>query len=280
MSRIQAFDEITARLGSPAFLRWVGAPFGGAAAVVRFRHRGAVIDLSASHTFRVIFQLSPAQVLREEVEAGQSRDVVRAGSVITSFTERPERIRIFGSADTLHLLFSPELATACEANPLGPLQPARRALQMKAVQTLVASSLGGTDAQLEQAVASVAQLVTGGLQHEQSPAGGLAPQARRAMLDLLEKRLCGGVSVPELAAAANLSLHHFIKVCRQSEGLTPHALLMQKRIERSIELLLNRRASVDEIAMVAGFSSTSHFVSTFRRLVGVTPASLRRAARC
>jgi AraC family transcriptional regulator len=99
------------------------------------------------------------------------------------------------------------------------------------------------------------------------------------MLDLLDRHLSGGISVPELADAANLSLHHFIKVCRQSEGLTPHALLMQKRIERAIELLLNRRAAVDEVAMLVGFASSSHFVSAFRRLVGVTPASLRRAAR-
>ena len=99
------------------------------------------------------------------------------------------------------------------------------------------------------------------------------------MLHLLERRLTAGVSVPELAQAANLSLHHFIKVCRESEGLTPHALLLQKRIERSVELLLTQKAPVEEIALEVGFSSPSHFISTFRRLIGVTPASLRRAAR-
>jgi AraC family transcriptional regulator len=279
MSRIQALDEITARLGPPAFLRWVDAPYGAAAAVVRLRHRGAVVDLSASRAFRLIFQLSSSQVARDATEAAPSRDMVRAGNIITSFTERAERIRIFGSADTLHLLFSPDLAAACEVNPMGQLPLARRELQATAVQTLVATSFGGTDAQLQQTVASVARLVVEGHTHEETKAGGLAPQARCAMLDLLEKRLAGGVSVPELADAANLSLHHFIKACRQSEGLTPHALLMQKRIERSIELLLSRTATVDEVATLVGFSSPSHFISTFRRMVGVTPASLRRAAR-
>ena len=77
----------------------------------------------------------------------------------------------------------------------------------------------------------------------------------------------------------SLSLHHFIKVCRQSEGLTPHALLIEKRIERAIEILLEGMATVDEVAIQVGFFSPSHFISTFRRLVGVTPAALRRAAR-
>jgi AraC family transcriptional regulator len=82
-----------------------------------------------------------------------------------------------------------------------------------------------------------------------------------------------------LADAASLSLHHFIKVCRQSEGLTPHALLIEKRIERAIEILLEGMATVDEVAIQVGFFSPSHFISTFRRWVGVTPAALRRAAR-
>ena len=81
----------------------------------------------------------------------------------------------------------------------------------------------------------------------------------------------------ELAEAAGLSLHHFIKVCREAEGCTPHALLLQKRVERAIVLLSDRRARVNEIAMLTGFSSPSHFVSTFHRLTGVTPAAYREA---
>ena len=279
MSRIQTLDEITARLGAPAFLRWVEAPYGAAAVVVRFQHRGAVVDLNPSGAFRLIFQLSPSEVIRDGAHGTPFRDTVRAGSIITSFTERPERIRIVGAADTLHLLFSPEIAAACAANLPELLPLGQRDLQAAAVQALVATSFDGTDAQLQQTIGSVAKLVVEGRKHLETRAGGFAPRARRVVLDLLEKRLGDGISVPELADAANLSLHHFIKVCRQSEGLTPHALLMQKRIERAIELLLNGIPTVDEVAMRVGFSSPSHFISAFRRLVGVTPSAMKRAAR-
>jgi hypothetical protein len=49
--------------------------------------------------------------------------------------------------------------------------------------------------------------------------------------DLLDRNLRAGISVPDLAAAAGLSLHHFIKMCREAEGCTPHALLVQKTPE-------------------------------------------------
>ncbi len=68
MSRIQTLDEIMARLGQPALLRWVDAPYGAVAAVVRFRHRGAVVDLNPSGAFRLIFQLSSSQVVRDRAE--------------------------------------------------------------------------------------------------------------------------------------------------------------------------------------------------------------------
>lgn len=279
MSRIQALDEITARLGPPALLRWVNAPYGATAAVVRLRHRGAVVDLSASGVFRLIFQLSSSRVVRGESEAAASQEAMRAGSIVTSCTQQPERIRVLGSAETLHLLYSPELAAASEAGCNDPLPQVRRALQALAAQTLVAVSLSGTDEQLQQAVASVAKLIVEQRKEARAALGGFAPQVRRAVLDRLDERVRDGISVPELAEAAHLSLHHFIRVCRQSEGLTSHALLTQKRIEHAVELLLHRTASVEEIAMLVGFSSPSHCVSTFRRVVGVTPAALRRAAR-
>ena len=74
-------------------------------------------------------------------------------------------------------------------------------------------------------------------------------------------------------------MHHFIKSFRQSEAFTPHALLLQRRMERAMGLLLNCKQSVEEIALMVGFSSPSHFISTFRKLVGVTPSLLRRLAR-
>ena len=55
--------------------------------------------------------------------------------------------------------------------------------------------------------------------------GGLSPAARRRIRTLMDARLrsdgCGPLSVVELAQAAGLSVHHFIKAHRETEGETP-----------------------------------------------------------
>ena len=293
MSRIQSLDEITKSLGTPIFLRWVEAPGGAAAAVVRFRHRGAVLDMTASHNFRLIFHLSASHIVRQHRNASASHQAMPAGSIVASFTQAPERIQIVGPAETLHLLFSPEIVSPKLVSPkpgsqqLGspalvdtaPLSPrAYPALQAAAVKTLIATALQGTDAQLQHVIAGVAATIADHKAHDTAATGGLAPHTKRVLDDLIQAHLQRNITVPELAEAAGLSVHHFIKTFRHSEGFTPHALLLQRRVERAIGLLLHRSDSVEAIALTLGFSSPSHFISTFHKLVGVTPALLRRAA--
>jgi AraC family transcriptional regulator len=278
MSRIPALDEITRSLGPPALLRWVDAPFGAAAAIIRIRHRGSAISLSPSGSFRLIFHLSSSEVVRDNINGPGSRQFARQGSIVTSFTRSPERIRILGAADTLHLLFSPELTSACASAPSALSPRTSAAMQAAAARMLVDASLHGSATRLEQTVASIARTL---VEHPREPsrkAGGLTPQAGVALQRLLQHRLDRSIPVSELAEAAGLSLHHFIRACRQSEGFTPHAMVLQRRIDWAIHLLLSSSSGIDEIALRTGFSSPSHFVSTFRRMVGVTPAKLRRAA--
>jgi AraC-like DNA-binding protein len=278
MSHIVALDEITARLGPPLLLRWVEAPFGATAAIIRVRHRNSAINLSASGVFRLIFHISSSEVVRESSTDLPSRQRIREGSVITSFTRSQERLRVVGSADTLHLLFSSELTKACVQPDAQSSAQIRLAMESAAAQLLVATTLEKSDTKLQQIVASVATTLIEQNCDSKLSSGGLAPRAVYALRERLQRSIENGVSVPELAEIAGLSLHHFIKVFRQSEGLTPHALLLQMRMERAIELLLGTTATVDEVAIRTGFSSSSHFVSTFARMIGVTPARLRRAA--
>ena len=73
-----------------------------------------------------------------------------------------------------------------------------------------------------------------------------------------------------LAAAAGLSPYYFIRVFRQAVGLTPHAYLVQLRVETA-KRLLDRGQPVVEAALAAGFADQSHLTRHFKRIVGVTP---------
>ena len=89
---------------------------------------------------------------------------------------------------------------------------------------------------------------------------------------------CGPLALGELAQAAGLSVHHFVKAFHQTEARTPYAGVLARRVDLALALLLRPQARVDWIAGQTGFSSPALFVSAFRRCLGVTPGAQRDAA--
>jgi AraC family transcriptional regulator len=71
--------------------------------------------------------------------------------------------------------------------------------------------------------------------------------------------------------------HHFGKAFKAATGLPPHRYVMEQRVARATELLAGSDLPIAEIAHVVGMSSQSHLTNVFRRLVGDTPHSYRRA---
>ena len=63
---------------------------------------------------------------------------------------------------------------------------------------------------------------------------------------------------------------------RQTTGYNHYEYLLKYRISRAKELLLSSRIPVGEIALAVGFSYAGNFVSTFKRMEGITPAKYRR----
>jgi AraC-like DNA-binding protein len=58
-------------------------------------------------------------------------------------------------------------------------------------------------------------------------------------------------------------------------GLPPHAYLENIRIRQAQHLLKNGKPII-EAAYETGFSSQSHFTTTFKRLIGVTPGQFAK----
>ena len=53
---------------------------------------------------------------------------------------------------------------------------------------------------------------------------------------------------------------------------------MQLRVERARELLIYSDRSVIDVAVQAGFSSTSHFATWYKRIYGARPSEMRGGA--
>lgn len=106
--------------------------------------------------------------------------------------------------------------------------------------------------------------------------GGLAPVVLRNSLAFIDAHLSSSITLAQLAAHAALSEYHFARMFKQSTGLAPHQFVMQRRMAKAEQLLRTSTLPLTEIAMLCGFSSSSHFSHRFKSVHGVMPSSLRR----
>jgi AraC-like DNA-binding protein len=86
------------------------------------------------------------------------------------------------------------------------------------------------------------------------------------------------LSLSRMASEVGMSVYHFARVFGELEGQPPHKYLLGVRL-RQAATRLRAGASVTDTCFAVGFSSLSHFVSTFRRHLGVRPSAASRLQR-
>ena len=105
--------------------------------------------------------------------------------------------------------------------------------------------------------------------------GALSKRTLRGVVDYVEDNLVHDLTLDELAGVAHMSPYHFSRRFKRSTGLSPHQYVVRKRVERAKELLTNTELSLHEVALSVGFADQSHLAKHTRRLLGVSPKSLR-----
>lgn len=85
------------------------------------------------------------------------------------------------------------------------------------------------------------------------------------------------ITLREIAAAAELSPHHLLRLFKAFFGETPHQLTTKRRLERAEQLLLSTDRSVTEVCFDVGFESLGSFSTLFKARLGVSPAQCRAA---
>ena len=95
-------------------------------------------------------------------------------------------------------------------------------------------------------------------------------------MDYIEKNFSNNFGINDLAAFCCISesrLHHLF----QSElNTTPMKYRNQLRVENAASDLLNSSYSMDKIAEINGFHSTTYFRETFRQYMGISPGKYRK----
>jgi AraC-like DNA-binding protein len=106
-----------------------------------------------------------------------------------------------------------------------------------------------------------------------------APPARHLLRakDLADARYAERLEVDDMAKAAGLSRAHFSREFKHAFGVSPHAYLLTRRLERAASLLRVTDRSVTEVCMDVGLQSLGSFTTSFKRMYGKTPTAYRAA---
>jgi AraC-like DNA-binding protein len=103
------------------------------------------------------------------------------------------------------------------------------------------------------------------------------PPARHLLRarDFADARYREPIDVADIAAAAGLSRAHFSREFKRTFGVSPHAYLLTRRLERAAALLRTTDHSVAEICFEVGLASVGSFTTSFTRTYGKSPAAYR-----
>jgi transcriptional regulator GlxA family with amidase domain len=105
------------------------------------------------------------------------------------------------------------------------------------------------------------------------------PGKLRTAIGLMQREIENPVPLSKVAAQVGLSSRQLERLFLRHLQMTPLRFYMQLRVERARELLLYSDRAVLEVAVAAGFASTSHFASWYKRVFGMKPSEVRGRKR-
>jgi len=104
-------------------------------------------------------------------------------------------------------------------------------------------------------------------------------------MELLIVKICelirkdmGGLQLKGLAQRFGLSQSYLSRAFKETAGMGLREYLLQLKIKRSKELLLDPSKSIKEIAYELGYTYPSHFSGMFKKRVGLSPTQHRENA--
>lgn len=95
-----------------------------------------------------------------------------------------------------------------------------------------------------------------------------------ALADYMDAHCAAEVSLDVLSRQADISPGHLIRSFKRHFGMTPHAYVINRRIQRG-QCALRQGQSIADAALDSGFSDQPHFQRMFKRLLAATPKQYR-----
>ncbi|MDR7869258.1 MAG: AraC family transcriptional regulator [Tissierellaceae bacterium] len=84
------------------------------------------------------------------------------------------------------------------------------------------------------------------------------------------------ITIAEICKSIYISPCHFQRIFKKYMDQTPYNYLMELRVNKAKERILEDSISMEEVARLCGFVSAAHFSSVFKRMEGVSPTEFKR----
>lgn len=259
--------------------------------IAHWRHEDAEVALGGDDAVCLMLVLSGGQIAERWRNGVWSRKPSKLGNVTVIDPDEMTKFAMQGQFNVVKL-FVPMVGLAAAADlsrrpnitpRFGDPEPE---LGRCAQRALVALHEGdGSDPLL---LSSIAMRLSLRLMEQPSgggnrAVGGLALRQLRRVQELIEAcasaPIASSPSLGDLAAEANLSLHHFAREFRRTTGDTPYAYMLRRRLNRARQLIIQSSLPLARIGVLSGFPSAAHFTDRFHREMGVSPGALRRAVQ-
>lgn len=201
-----------------------------------------------------------------EVHANQACD--KSSRNLITFYLDPERLRQVGEQISERHAFCAEFAS----NSYLDSEALKRLVALQRLLTDSSSALERETAFLE----TVALLIEHhGIERLHRPAVGDECDRVTLIIDLLRSNPGQDFTLEELAELCDCTPFHLIRFFKKATGLSPHAYLIQLRLEKAKHLLGQGKQIVD-VALDIGFSDQSHLTRAFKTRFGLPPGTYQR----
>lgn len=107
--------------------------------------------------------------------------------------------------------------------------------------------------------------------------GGLLAWQLNRVVDYIETHLADKIAVRSLAGLVNVSDSQLFRAFKISVGVTPFQYIARRRVELACSIIRTTGEPLSQVAVACGLCDQAHLCKVFRRTIGMSPSTWRRA---